>query len=71
MDIVRNVQIVCSMPGSSVTDEEDFIVWVFFRQFFQENFHTGSITVRLLFYAIIIRHFEKDANPIIPLVFSR
>lgn len=46
MDIVRNVQIVCSMPGSTVTDEEDFIVWVFFRQFFQENFHTGSITVR-------------------------
>ena len=33
------------MPGSSITTQENDIVWILLRQFRQENIHTGRIAI--------------------------
>lgn len=50
-DIIRTIKIICRMPGSAVTDENDHIFWISSGQLTKEYSHTGSIA---------IRHYQKE-----------
>lgn len=43
--IIRDFQTFRLMPASTVADQENLVIWIVFRQFFQEEIHADCITI--------------------------